>query len=73
MKTITIKNGQHLRRTEFSDLKDLQQELILTQKKFKLSSIYKSILKHREKLADQSPKDGISWNELLNQLKRKNA
>jgi len=71
MTTITIKDAQKLSKTEFSDLEDLQQELILSQENFELSNEHKEILEQREKEAD--PNQGLSWEELETSIRRKDA
>ena len=71
MTTITIKDAQKLSKTEFSDLEDLQQELILAQENFELSKKHIEILEQREKQVD--PNQGLSWEELKTSIRRKNG
>ena len=73
MTTITIKNGQKLAKTEFENWEDVQIALIAMQDAFSLTSEHIKILKSREKIADKNPQNGLSWEEVKNNLKRENV
>lgn len=70
MPTITIKNGKNLSRTEFNDWEDLQHELILAKQDFRLSTKHIELLKSREEEVDKNPENGLTWDEVKNNLTR---
>ncbi len=73
MTTITIKNGEKLSRTQFEDWEDFQTEFILMQENFKLTPEHIKILKSREKEADSATDDGLTWQEVRDNISRKNV
>lgn len=73
MTTITIKNGQKLSRDSFESWEDFQIELILMQERFELTSEHIKILESREKEADKNYKNGLSWDEVKANIKKKNV
>ncbi len=72
MTTITIKNGE-LSRTEFESLEDLQIELALQQEQFELTNDHKQILDERLIQADKNLDQGLSWQKVKADLRRKHG
>ena len=73
MTTITIKNGEKLSRTHFENWEDFQTELILMQENFALTPKHITILKSREKEADNTKDNGLSWEEVKANISRKHV
>lgn len=73
MTTITIKSGPKLSLTSFENWEDFQIEYLLMQENIDLTSEHISILKSREKEADNAIDEGLSWKEVKSSITRNNV
>ncbi|HIP27035.1 MAG TPA: hypothetical protein EYG80_05215 [Flavobacteriaceae bacterium] len=75
MTTITIKNGQKLKKTHFENLVDLQNYLISMYLKndVELTDEHKSILDSRINEVNENPENYLTIDELKASIVRKNV
>ncbi len=73
MNTITFDEDVNLSKSHFKNLEDLQMEILLMEERAKLSPEHIKILKEREQEADNATDEGLSWEEVKANLRRKHA
>ncbi len=73
MHTITFDENINLSKRHFKNLEELQMELLLREEQAELSPEIIEILAEREKEADNATDDGLTWEEIKANIRRKNV
>ncbi len=73
MNTITFDEDVNLSKRHFRNLEELRMEMLLMEEQAGLSPEHIKILKEREREADNATDEGLSWEEVKANIRRKNA
>ncbi len=73
MHTITFDENINLSKRHFKNLEELQMELLLREEQVELSPEIIEILAERVKEADNATDDGLTWEEVKANIRRKHV